>query len=80
MTNTEVRNALIELRLATEANLVIKLAEVATETNTLLERILAAPALHASEAGTDEADPQFVADYERLKVISDAIALPVTYP
>lgn len=80
MTNTEVRTALNELRLSAESGLVIKATELTTETNALIERILTAPVAHAEEPGGNEADPQFVADLERLQAIAEVISAPFAFP
>lgn len=70
MTNTEVRDALQALLVSTATNIGPKVLTFAASYTHLHDRILVAPNAHTNDPGEDEADPQFVADLERLQAIA----------
>lgn len=79
MTNTEVRDALVNLAASSFANIAPKVIAFTSSYTHLIDRIHIAPNTHVNEPGEDEADPQFVADLERLQAISadlEAASIP----
>lgn len=74
MTNQEVRDALTNLAATSFSDIAPKILVFAASYTHLIERIHVAPNAHTIEDGGDEADPQFVADLERLQGISADLA------
>ena len=70
MTNTEVKDALNALLETAKENIAPKVIALAASYTHLRDRIITAPNAHADDPGEDEADPQFVADLERLQAIA----------